>query len=47
MRQASFEELAAVPGVPRAVAEAVYLALHPHLGAQSTAADEGDRREAS
>jgi excinuclease ABC subunit C len=35
MRQASIEDLSGVPGVPRAVAEALYLALHPGLGAQS------------
>jgi excinuclease ABC subunit C len=48
MREASIDELAGVPGVPRPVAEAVYLALHPGLGAQSQG-DEGqsDRREAS
>ena len=35
MRQASVEDLAGLPGIPRAVAEALYLALHPGLGAQS------------
>jgi excinuclease ABC subunit C len=48
MRQASIEDLASVPGVPRAVAEAVYLALHPGLGAQSNEdQDRSARREAS
>jgi excinuclease ABC subunit C len=46
MREASIDDLAAVPGVPRRVAEALYLALHPGLGAQSSG-DESDRREAS
>ncbi|MEA2510163.1 MAG: excinuclease subunit [Actinomycetota bacterium] len=48
MRQASIEDLASVPGLPRAVAEAVYLALHPGLGAQSNEDQERSaRREAS
>jgi excinuclease ABC subunit C len=48
LRGATVEELAAIPGVPRGVAEAVYLALHPQIGAQSSPGNEGsDRREAS
>jgi excinuclease ABC subunit C len=48
MRQASIDEIASVPGVPQSVAEAVYLALHPGLGAQSSEDPErSDRREAS
>jgi excinuclease ABC subunit C len=48
MREVSIEDLASVPGVPVPVAEAVYLALHPGLGAQSTQdQDRSDRREAS
>jgi excinuclease ABC subunit C len=48
MRAASIEDIASVSGVPRAVAEGVYLALHPGLGAQSTEdQDRSDRREAS
>jgi excinuclease ABC subunit C len=48
MRQASREDLAGVPGIPATVAEALYLALHPGLGAQSNGEQSpSDRSEAS
>jgi excinuclease ABC subunit C len=48
MREASVDEIAAVPGVPRHVADALYLALHPGLGAQSeVSTEDSNRREAS
>ncbi|HEX3325635.1 MAG TPA: excinuclease ABC subunit UvrC [Actinomycetota bacterium] len=48
MRQASREDLAGVPGIPTAVADALYLALHPGLGAQSNGDQSpSDRSEAS
>jgi excinuclease ABC subunit C len=48
MREASVDEIAAVQGVPKPVAQALYLALHPGLGAQSDGdQEESNRREAS
>jgi excinuclease ABC subunit C len=47
MRQASREDLAGVPGIPAPVADALYLALHPGLGAQSNGEQPSDRSEAS
>jgi excinuclease ABC subunit C len=48
MREASAADLEAVPGLPKAVVDALYLALHPGLGAQSGGDEAGaTRREAS
>jgi excinuclease ABC subunit C len=48
MREASVEQLAQVQGIPHSVAEAVYLALHPGLGAQSESKEAASTaREAS
>ncbi|MEA2505703.1 MAG: excinuclease subunit [Actinomycetota bacterium] len=48
MREASLADLVAVPGIPKPVVDALYLALHPGLGAQSGREEAvSTRREAS